>query len=94
VLTNSCSDPWILVYKQSNLEPKMKNSSWKITTYENGSPAATAEGLDHKQAIAAVRGAMYGHDPLIGGSSFGRPLTAARAQHESRTDEQRVPVAA
>lgn len=72
----------------------MKNSSWKITTYENGSPAATAEGLNHEQAVAAIREAMYGSDPLSEGTSFGRPLAAARAQHESRTDEHRVPVAA
>jgi hypothetical protein len=72
----------------------MKNSSWKITTYENGSPAATAEGLNHEQAVAAIREAMYGVDPLTEGRSFGRALTAARAQHESRTDEHRVPVAA
>lgn len=72
----------------------MKNSSWKITTYEDGRPAATAEGLNHEQAIAAIRGAMYGTDSLTEGASFGRALTAARAQRESRTDEHRVPVAA
>jgi spore germination cell wall hydrolase CwlJ-like protein len=76
------------------MEPNMKNSSWKITTYDDGRPAATAEGLSHEQAVAAIREAMYGSDPLTGGASFGRALTAARAQHESRTDEHRVPVAA
>jgi hypothetical protein len=72
----------------------MKNSSWKITTYENGSPAATAEGLNHEQAVAAIREAMYGSDPLTEGSSFGRALSAVQANRESRTDEHRVPVAA
>jgi hypothetical protein len=76
------------------MEPNMKNSSWKITTYEDGSPAATAEGLNHEQAVAAIREAMYGTDPLAEGASFGRALTAARARQESRTDEHRVPVAA
>ena len=73
----------------------MKNSSWKVTTYEDGSPAAQAEGLNQDQAIAAIREAMYGGaDPFTKGTSFGRALTAARAQQESRTDEHRVQVAA
>lgn len=72
----------------------MKNSSWKITTYENGSPAATAEGLNHTQAVAAIREAMYGSGPLTEGTSFGRALSAVQADRESRTDEHRVPVAA
>ena len=72
----------------------MRNSSWKITTYENGSPAATAEGLDHKQAVAAVREAMYGSDPLTAGSAVGRALSAVPANREVRTDEHPVPVAA
>ncbi len=72
----------------------MKNSSWKMTTYENGSPVATVDGLNHEQAVAAIRDAMYGSDPLAKGNSFGRPLSAARTEHESRTDEHRVPIAA
>jgi hypothetical protein len=76
------------------MELTMTNSSWKITTYENGSPAATAEGLNHEQAVAAIRKAMYGSDPLSEDNSFGRALSAARTQHGSRTDEHRVPVAA
>lgn len=74
----------------------MKNSSWKVTTYENGSPAETAEGLNQDQAVAAIREAMYGgSDPFTEGStSFGRAQSAARTQHDSRTDEHRVPVAA
>lgn len=72
----------------------MKNSSWKVTTYENGSPAATAEGLNHEQAVSAIREAMYGSDPFAKGASFGRALTAARSQPESRPDEHRVSVAA
>ena len=72
----------------------MKNSSWKITTYENGSPAATVEGLDQDQAVAAIRGAVDGIDPLAGVSSLGRTPNAVPAQQESRTDEHRIPVAA
>jgi hypothetical protein len=77
------------------MEPKMKNSSWKVTTFENGSPAATTEGLNQDQAVAAIREAMYGgSDPFTEGASFGRALSTARSQDESRTDEHRVPVAA
>jgi hypothetical protein len=72
----------------------MKNSSWKITTYEDGQAVATAEGLDRNQAVAAIRGAMYGSDPLTEGASFGRALSAVQAKREARTDEHRVPVAA
>lgn len=72
----------------------MKNSSWKITTYENGSPAATAVGLNHEQAVTAIREAMYGCDPLTEGTSFGRALSAVQVRREARTDEHRVPVAA
>jgi hypothetical protein len=72
----------------------MKNASWKITTYENGSPTATAEGLDHEQAVAAIREAMYGSDPLTEGTSFGRALSAVQDSRESRTGEHRIPVAA
>jgi len=75
------------------MEPNMKNSSWKITTFENGSPAATAEGLNHEQAVAMIREAMYGTDPLAEGT-FGRALSAVQASRESRTDEHRVSVAA
>lgn len=72
----------------------MKNSSWKITTYDDGSPAATAEGLNHEQAVVAIREAMYGSDPLSEGASLGRALSAVQASRESRTDEHRVAVAA
>jgi hypothetical protein len=72
----------------------MKNSSWKITTYENGSPAATSEGLNHEQAVTAIRAAMYGSDPLTEGSSFGRALTAVQAKRQAQLAEHRVAVAA
>lgn len=72
----------------------MKNSSWKITTYENGSPAGTAEGLNHEQAVAAIREAMYGSDPLTEGSSFGRALSTVEAKRREQTGEHRIPVAA
>ena len=72
----------------------MKKSSWKITTYEDGSPAATAEGLNHEQAVAAIREAMYGSDPLSEGTSFGRALTAVQAKRQEQLAEHRVPVAA
>jgi hypothetical protein len=42
----------------------MKRSTWKITTYSDGSPVGTAHGVDHDQAVVAIRQAMYGHDPL------------------------------
>jgi hypothetical protein len=72
----------------------MTNRSWKITTYEDGSPAGSAEGLNHEQAVAAIRGAMYGHDPLTEGTSFGRALSAVKAKRQDQPVEQRVPVAA
>jgi hypothetical protein len=72
----------------------MKNSSWKITTYENGSPAATAEGLSHEQAVAAIRKAMSGSDPLSEGTSFGRTLTSVQANRQAQLAEHRVAVAA
>lgn len=72
----------------------MKSSSWKMTTYENGKPAATTRGLDDEQAVAAIREVMYGSDPFSEGASRRRALSAARSQDEARTDEHRVPVAA
>lgn len=72
----------------------MTNRSWKITTYEDGSPAVSAEGLNHEQAVAAIRRAMYGHDPLTEGTSFGRALTAVQAKRRDQLTEQREPVAA
>jgi hypothetical protein len=72
----------------------MTNRSWKITTYEHGSPAGSAEGLNHEQAVAAIRGAMYGHDSLTEGTSYGRVLTAVQAERQDQLTEQREPVAA
>lgn len=72
----------------------MTNSSWKITTYENGRPAASTDGLSHEQAIAAAREAMGGSDPLAEDSSFGRVLSAAEGQPRRQASDLRVPVAA
>jgi hypothetical protein len=42
----------------------MKNSTWKITTLEDGEAVASVEGVSHENAVAAIRNAMYGRDPL------------------------------
>ena len=42
----------------------MKNSTWNVTTYSHGTAVGSKEGLDHVEAVAAIRQAMYGHDPL------------------------------
>jgi hypothetical protein len=72
----------------------MKNSSWKITTYNDGSPVATAEGLNHEQAVSAIREAMYGRDPFTEGTSFGRALSAVEAKRHEQASDLQVPVAA
>jgi hypothetical protein len=47
----------------------MKSSTWKITTLKDGQPVASVEGVSHENAIAAIRTAMYGRDPLAAGLS-------------------------
>jgi hypothetical protein len=42
----------------------MKNSTWKITTLKDGKAVASVEGVSHVNAVAAIRTAMYGRDPL------------------------------
>lgn len=42
----------------------MKNSSWKITTLKDGKAVASVEGVSQGNAVAAIRNAMYGRDPL------------------------------
>lgn len=72
----------------------MKNSSWKITTYDDGRAVGSAEGLDHTQAVAAIRGAMYGSDPLTEGTSFARALSAVAVKRREQLADHRAPVAA
>ncbi len=43
----------------------MKNSTWKITTLKDGEAVASVEGVSHENAVAAIRNAMYGRDPLV-----------------------------
>lgn len=42
----------------------MKNSTWTITTLKDGEAVASVEGVSQKNAVAAIRNAMYGRDPL------------------------------
>lgn len=42
----------------------MKNSTWKITTLKDGEAVASVEGVSQANAVAAIRHAMYGRDPL------------------------------
>ncbi len=42
----------------------MRNSTWKITTLKDGEAVASVEGVSHANAVAAIRNAMYGRDPL------------------------------
>ncbi len=42
----------------------MKNSTWKITTLKDGKAVASVEGVSQDNAVAAIRNAMYGRDPL------------------------------
>ncbi|MDX6625467.1 MAG: hypothetical protein QOE56_456 [Solirubrobacterales bacterium] len=42
----------------------MKKSTWKITTLKDGEAVASVEGVSHENAVAAIRNAMYGRDPL------------------------------
>ena len=44
----------------------MKNSTWKITTLKDGEAVASVEGVSQENAVAAIRNAMYGRDPLAG----------------------------
>jgi hypothetical protein len=43
---------------------KMKNSTWTITTLKDGRAVASVEGVSHRNAVAAIRNAMYGREPL------------------------------
>jgi hypothetical protein len=42
----------------------MRKSTWKITTLNDGKPVASVEGVSQENAVAAIRNAMYGRDPL------------------------------
>jgi len=44
----------------------MKNSTWKITSIRDGEAVASIEGVSQENAVAAIRNAMYGRDPLVG----------------------------
>ncbi len=41
----------------------MKNKSWTFTSYEDGKPVGTESGLDHSQALDAIRAAISGETP-------------------------------
>jgi hypothetical protein len=69
------------------MEPQMKNSTWKITTFSDGDPVASAEGLSHAQAVIAIRRAMSGVDPL-------REITAEDGIAPASELSDRIPVAA
>jgi hypothetical protein len=56
----------------------MKNSTWKITTLKDGEAVASVEGVSHENAVAAIRNAMYGRDPLAG-------VTEGHAQEQVET---------
>ena len=40
------------------------NTTWKITKFEDGEAVASVEGVNHQNAVEAIRNAMYGYDPL------------------------------
>lgn len=42
------------------------NTTWKITTLKDGEAVASVEGVSQENAVAAIRNAMYGRDPLAG----------------------------
>ncbi|HVO55280.1 MAG TPA: hypothetical protein VMT37_12795 [Solirubrobacterales bacterium] len=44
----------------------MRNSTWKITTLKDGQDVSSVEGVSQENAVAAIRNAMYGIDPLAG----------------------------
>jgi hypothetical protein len=58
----------------------MKNSTWKITTLEDGQAVASVEGVSRENAVAAIRNAMYGRDPLA--DVVGPHVTISAEQHE------------
>lgn len=71
----------------------MKNSTWNVTTYSDGNPVGTAQGLDHDQAVVAIRQAMYGYDPLTDNQVSGKRL-AWTEDVERFASAQGLPVAA
>jgi hypothetical protein len=75
------------------MEPQMKNSSWTITTYSDGKPVASAEGLNREEAVAAIRKAMYGSDPLTEATAYGHAAFAP-VEIEPQTPAEGLPVAA
>jgi len=42
----------------------MMNTTWKITTMHEGQPVSSVEGVSKKNAIRAIRNAMYGSEIL------------------------------
>ena len=76
------------------MESEMKKSTWKITTFSDGDPVASAEGLSHLEAVVAIRRAMYGSDPLT--EDFGQDGNAPAVElgRRIRTDAPPAPVAA
>jgi hypothetical protein len=74
------------------MEPKMKNSTWSITTYSDGTPVASAQGLCHEDAVTAIRKAMYGSDPLTEATAYGHSVSAPAV--EGNTPAAGLPIAA
>jgi hypothetical protein len=59
----------------------MKNSTWKITTLKDGQAVASVEGVSQDNAVAAIRNAMYGRDPLA--DVVGGHITLSAEKHET-----------
>jgi hypothetical protein len=61
----------------------MMNTTWKITAMRDGRPAGSVEGVSRKNAVRAIRNAMYGRE--VYGAEVLNEIEAA--QREQRTGE-------
>lgn len=57
----------------------MMNTSWKITTMRDGNAIGSVEGVSSKNAVRAIRNAMYGRE-VLGPEVVAEVEAAQRAQ--------------
>jgi hypothetical protein len=57
------------------------NTTWKITTMRDGRPAGSVEGVSRKNAVRAIRNAMYGRE--VYGPEVLNEIEAARREQST-----------
>ena len=59
----------------------MINTTWKITTMDDGKAVSSVEGVSKKNALRAIRNAMYGRE--VYGRQVLNEIEAAQRQRTS-----------